>query len=210
MIRQLIFALLFAFGCGENQSSIPAKAGLIHSSAPGKMATGQKDTLWISLSQSKIHWKGTKMRGLGKHEGEIPLKKGFILENQGQWQSGYFEIDMDKIRVTDIPETDPIPIKNLTDHLKNGDFFDVDKYPVSRFTLLEIKATNPGGLVLSGNLEIKGISKPIRFEGIRNRNQVLAEFSIDRFDWNIAYTGSWADRTLVDREIGFRIKLVLE
>ena len=207
MSRLLFFVLLTALACREKQSNFSSKEELIH--IPVSDKTGRIDTLWINLYQSKIHWKGTKMRGLGMHEGEIPLKKGFILENQGQWIGGYFEIDMEKIRVTDIPESDPIPLKNLTDHLKNKDFFNVDKYPVSKFTLLEIKATNQGKLVLSGNLEIKGISKPIRFEGTQNGNQVLSTFSVDRFDWNIAYVGSWADRTLVDREIEFRVKLVL-
>ncbi len=150
------------------------------------------------------------MRGLGKHEGEIPLKKGFLLENQGQWINGYFEIDMEKIRVTDIPESDPIPLRKLTAHLKDEDFFDVDKYPISKFYLREIKVVDQGKLVLSGDLEIKRITKPISFEGTQNGRQVLSTFSIDRFDWDIAYTGSWADRTLVDREIEFRVKLVLK
>lgn len=168
------------------------------------------DTLWIDLAQSQLLWKGTKMRGLGKHEGEIAFQKGYLLGIGNQWTGGYFEIDMEKIRVTDIPETDPIPIKNLTDHLKNEDFFDVGRFPVSTFTLIEVKRIQTGNLEFKGNLEIKGISKMIRFEGIKKENQLVATFSIDRFEWNIAYEGSWADRTLVDRNIEFRVRLVPE
>ncbi|GAA0877504.1 hypothetical protein GCM10009119_04720 [Algoriphagus jejuensis] len=208
MTRLLFFALLLAVSCREKQTDVPPKIELIHNPIP--IANAGTDTLWVNLIHSKILWKGTKMRGLGKHEGVIPLKKGFILENQGKWLGGYFEIDMEKIRVTDIPESDPIPLKNLTEHLKNKDFFDVDKYPVSNFTLLEIKEFNPGKLLLRGKLEIKGISKEISFEGTQNRNQILAKIILDRFDWNIAYEGSWADRTLVDRDIEFQVALVLQ
>jgi polyisoprenoid-binding protein YceI len=112
-----------------------------------------------------------------------------------------------KIRVTDIPETDPIPLRELTEHLKNEDFFDVRRFPVSRFTLQKVGVTSEQRLILTGLLEIKGISKPISFEGYKEGEEISANFSIDRFDWNIAYTGSWADRTLVDRQIEFRVKL---
>lgn len=208
MSRLLFFALLIALACREKQANFSPKGELIHIPISDKI--GLTDTLWINLSQSKILWKGTKMRGLGKHEGEIPIKKGFILEAQGQWIGGYFEIDMEKIRVTDIPESDSIPLKNLTDHLKDEDFFDVDKYPISKFYLREIKAVDRGKPVLTGDLEIRGITKLISFEGTQNGKQVLSTFSIDRFDWDIAYKGSWADRTLVDREIEFRVKLLLK
>lgn len=208
MTRLLFFALLVAIACREKQTKFPTPTELIHSPLPVKI--GVIDTLWVNLIHSKILWKGTKMRGLGQHEGEIPLKKGFILENQGKWLGGFFEIDMEKIRVTDIPESDPIPLKNLTEHLKNKDFFDVDKYPVSKFTLLKITKGSQGKLLLRGKLEIKGISKEINFEGTQNRNQILAKIILDRFDWNIAYEGSWADRTLVDRDIEFQVDLELQ
>ncbi|MBN7809853.1 YceI family protein [Algoriphagus sp. H41] len=208
MTRMMLFALLLAVACREKQPDFAPQTEPIHS--PILLANGVTDTLGIDLAQSKIFWKGTKMRGLGKHEGEVPIKKGFILENQGRWLGGYFEIDMEKIQVTDIPESDPIPRRNLTNHLKNEDFFDVDKYPVSKFTLLEINRVSPTKLLLRGNLEIKGITKEISFEGSQHRDQVLAKFSIDRFDWDIAFEGSWADRTLVDRDIEFQVDLLLQ
>jgi len=208
MSRSLFFLLLIALTCREKQSNFSPNEELIHS--PVSVKIGLSDTLWVDLSQSKILWKGTKMRGLGKHEGEISLKKDFILKNHGQWIGGDFEIDMEKIRVTDIPESDPIPLRNLTHHLRDEDFFDVDKYPISKFSLRKIKAISQGRLIFSGDLEIKGITRPISFEATQDGNQVLSIFSIDRFDWDIAYTGSWADRTLVDREIEFRVKLVLK
>lgn len=204
----MLFTLLLAVACREKQPDFAPQTEPIHS--PILLANGVTDTLGIDSAQSKIFWKGTKMRGLGKHEGEVPIKKGFILENQGQWLGGYFEIDMEKIQVTDIPESDPIPLKILTEHLKNKDFFDVDKYPVSKFTLLEIHRVSPTGLLLRGNLEIKGITKEISFEASQHRDQVLAKFSIDRFAWNIAFEGSWADRTLVDRDIEIQVELLLQ
>lgn len=204
-----LFLLFIISACREGSHSELASSEVIHTKSVNHVDIERLDTLWISRD-SRVYWKGTKMRGLGKHEGEVPLKVGFILADREQWMGGYFEIDMEKIRVTDIPETDPIPLRELTEHLKNEDFFDVRRFPVSRFTLQKVGLTSEHRLIFTGILEIKGISKPITFEGYKEGKEISANFSIDRFDWNIAYTGSWADRTLVDREIEFRIKLVLK
>jgi hypothetical protein len=35
-------------------------------------------------------------------------------------------------------------------------------------------------------------------------------FTFNRLDWNIAYEGSWADKTLVDKEVELTIEIVVE
>lgn len=167
------------------------------------------DTLEIDLSASRIFWKGTKMMGLGKHEGEIALRFGYLLERNNQLIGGEFLVEMNSIKVTDIPATDPIPIRNLTNHLKSADFFNVDKYPISTFRIEQIKRNDNGDLIIIGDLEIKGITNRISFLAEEYEKQFKATVEIDRFNWDIAYSGSWADRTLVDREIQLRIELAL-
>ena len=170
---------------------------------------GVIDTLEIDLSASRIFWKGTKMMGLGKHEGEIALRSGYLLERNNQLIGGEFLVEMNSIKVTDIPATDPIPIRNLTNHLKSADFFNVDKYPISTFRIEQIIRNAHGDLIIIGDLEIKGITNRISFLAKKYKNQFKAAVEIDRFNWEIAYRGSWADRTLVDREIQLRIELAL-
>lgn len=45
-------------------------------------------------------------------------------------------------------------------HLRSADFFDVEKYPEIRFVSTDALRTG-GGYSLSGNLTIKGITKPV-------------------------------------------------
>ncbi|PZX57912.1 YceI family protein [Algoriphagus chordae] len=172
------------------------------------ISTVEADTLAIDIVESKIFWKGTKMMGLGKHEGEIAIRNGYLLQSNGQLTGGEIIIDMNSISVTDIPATDPIPIRNLTNHLKSADFFDVDKFPFSRFTIVQVMKDESGELDIVGELEIKGISNTISFRATAHKNRFTAIIEIDRFDWDIAYSGSWVDRTLVDREIQLRVEIL--
>jgi polyisoprenoid-binding protein YceI len=204
----LLALLLLGSGCVDKSNSEVQKAMIKeHQSIPEVL---EVDTLKLDLTRSKLYWKGTKMRGNGSHEGEVIISQGYLLRDESGLSGGKFEIDMKSISITDIPETDPIPIKNLTEHLMDSDFFDVDNFPVSALEITKITTHSPENLEVSGNLTIRGITKNITFSANQKENSITARFLIDRFDWNIAYEGSWADRTLVDREIEFRVKLELK
>lgn len=173
------------------------------------ISTIDLDTVEVDHIKSKILWKGTKMMGLGKHEGGISIQKGFLIFQNKQLTGGEITVNMHSITVTDIPASDPIPIRNLTNHLKSPDFFDVDKYPLSHLKISTVQKSKGNKFLVTGSLTIKGISNPVSFE-VENvgRNHFHSNLQIDRFDWDIAYCGSWVDRTLVDREIQLRIELV--
>jgi polyisoprenoid-binding protein YceI len=168
------------------------------------------DTININLSESKILWKGTKMRGRGKHEGEIELKSGYFIMQNGQLKGGEFKVDMHTIEVTDIPKHDPIPRNNLRNHLKNSDFFDVEEFPTSTFQITEINNFSNDSIQVSGNLRIKDITKGIEFTALKNERKFFSTFTFNRFEWNIAYEGSWADKTFVDKDIELKIEILME
>ena len=168
------------------------------------------DTTNVNPSASKILWKGTKMRGAGKHEGKIALKSGYFITQNGQLKGGKFIVDMQTIEVTDIPKHDPIPRNNLKNHLKNADFFDVGKFPISIFQITEIKSFSKDSIKVSGNLTIKGITKGIEFTALNNKSKFSSTFIFNRFEWNIAYEGSWADKTLVDKDVELTIVIMTE
>jgi hypothetical protein len=90
-----LFLLFTISACRESFHSELANSEVIHTESVNHFDIESLDTLWIS-PDSRIYWKGTKMRGLGKHEGEVPLKMGFILADREQWVGGYFEIDMER------------------------------------------------------------------------------------------------------------------
>jgi polyisoprenoid-binding protein YceI len=205
----LLVLLLLASNCAEKSNYEVQKVLAQKQQSQKQIVDLQVDTLKLDLEQSKLFWKGTKMRGARSHEGIVRISDGFLLRDKNGFSGGKFEIDMKSISITDIPKTDPIPIKNLTEHLMHSDFFDVDNFPTSEFEITEIKIHSSENLEVSGNLTIRGITKNITFSTIQRGNTISTQFLIDRFDWNIAYEGSWADRTFVDRNIEFRIDLVL-
>src|SRR5690606_35882347 len=103
--------------------------------------------------------------------------------------------------VTDVPLYERIARRNLIDHLKSDDFFYVDRYPESTLEITNVDASAIDSLRLSANLTIRDISKSIIFYAHRHDNSFTTRFSFNRLDWNIAYEGSWAARTLVDKEV---------
>ncbi len=167
----------------------------------------QKDSLQVDLSNSTIHWKGTKMGGAGKHEGQIQLQNGYFLTDLTKIVGGKFTMDMNSIQVTDIPEHEPVPRKRFNDHMKSEDFFNVKRYPTSEFSITEIENLTNDSILISGNLTIKDITKSIKFKAISREKEFSTKFTFDRFEWNIAYEGNWADKTLVDKDIELSIKL---
>jgi len=169
-----------------------------------------KDTLQVDLSNSDVYWKGTKMRGAGKHQGQIQLQDGYFLTEQNKLVGGRFTMNMNTIQVTDIPEHEPVPRKRFNDHMKSEDFFNTEKYPTSEFTITKINDLANDSILVSGNLTIKDITKNISFKA-KSKEQVFStKFTFDRFEWNIAYEGNWADKTLVDKDIELTIKLKIE
>lgn len=187
----------------HNSNAQEANIGI----AQKKQNSPTNDTLQLDLSKSNIHWKGTKMRGAGKHEGQIQLQDGYFLTEQNKLVGGGFTMDMNTIQVTDIPEHEPVPRKRFNDHMKSEDFFNTEKYPTSEFTITKINDLSNDSILLSGNLTIKEITKGIKFKAKRKEKEFSTKFTFDRFEWNIAYKGSWADKTLVDKDIELSITL---
>lgn len=205
-ITVTLLSILF-FSCLGKHGSKAQKATITKiKSAPSVLITG--DT--INVVKSNIRWKGTKMRGAGKHEGEIELKNGYFIKNNGQLLSGNFLVDMTTINVNDIPEHEPVPRNNLNNHLKSSDFFEVKKFPTSKLQLTNVKRTKSDSLLVSANLTLKDSTKHIQFLARYQNDTFSTKFTIDRFQWNIAYTGNWTDRTLVDKDIEMKIVLVME
>jgi polyisoprenoid-binding protein YceI len=50
-------------------------------------------------------------------------------------------------------------------HLKSGDFFDLEKFPVISFASKAVRATGNDSFELDGDLTIKGVTKPVTLTG---------------------------------------------
>ncbi|MFA7448967.1 MAG: YceI family protein [Weeksellaceae bacterium] len=88
-------------------------------------------------------------------------------------------------------------VENRDNHLRNADFFEVEKYPEMTFKSSEILATGkPDKYLLYGKLTIKDVTKDVIFDlhygGNAKSKQgeklgLKATTTINRFDYNINY-----------------------
>jgi polyisoprenoid-binding protein YceI len=166
----------------------------------------------IDIKKAEVKWKGTKMRGLGKHEGIISIKSGYFETKDGEFYGGEIVFDMNTITVTDIPEREPIPRRRLNNHLKSEDFFGVEKYPEAKFLIVKVLKKEKQNITVEGELSIRDVKDRITVllevsPGKSKIRSISSKLKFDRFNWNIGYKGSWADRTLVDKEIEITLLL---
>jgi polyisoprenoid-binding protein YceI len=147
----------------------------------------------LSLTDSKITWKGENFGGAGGHEGTIQPASGYLQISSNQIKKGDFVMDMNSIRNTD--QRDEQGRKDLEEHLRSDDFFSVDQFPKAFFSITKVtQAPAPDKLnmyIITGFLGIKGITNTISFPAsIEMNNQVVhakADIVFDRTKWNVVF-----------------------
>ena len=85
--------------------------------------------------------------------------------------------------------------EQLSGHLQSPDFFDAERYPEISFRADELSLADGGTVAGSGELTIKGITKPIEATGTwtepatdafgNSRGHLNLEAVIDRTEWDI-------------------------
>lgn len=141
----------------------------------------------VDLAASVLNWKGSKP--LGTHDGTVTLKSGNLDYSNGTLKGGVFVVDLTTIKNTDMAGTDGAG--KIEGHLKSADFFDVEKYPTSTFTITKVKKDG-AKLAVTGNLQIKDVTKSITIPAmISTENGVIVfkseVFKINRTDFNVKY-----------------------
>lgn len=139
----------------------------------------------INLQKSKITWEGSKLFGFGGHEGTVNFKEGKIIKNNNEIIGGEFIIDMNSIKSN---EKDTW-VKDLINHLKGKDFFDVNLNPISKLVFTKVKDVGDNYLQITANLTINKVTKSVFFVAKLNdvKTQLETRLKIDRTDWNITY-----------------------
>jgi polyisoprenoid-binding protein YceI len=169
----------------------------------------------VNTSESKINWLGTKPGG--EHYGIVKISNGTLNIEDGELKGGNFVIDLRSIENLDI-ESEAWN-KKLVDHLKSEDFFYVDKYPTGVFTITEVEKNTSELYRLTGNLELRGITKTIRFNAnVAFENEILKaktpKLVLDRTQWKIEAMSKTVFTDLkdkyVDDEMQIEIELVAE
>lgn len=165
-----------------------------------------KDNYKIDTSKSNVKWTGKSVRG--GHFGDINIKEGSFTYNGKTISAGTVVMDMNSISVKDLE--DPNRQNRLANHLKSDDFFSSEKFPESKLVITGSKAGKTAGEIeVTGDLTIKGITKPVTFPvKIKSSGKnVEAEglITVDRIQYDIKYRSksvldpsALADRLIYD------------
>lgn len=90
-------------------------------------------------------------------------------------------------------------------HLKNEDFFEVEKYPSICFKSTKITKTK-SAYSTKGLLSMHGVSKNVEILFTYNDGELVGHFKVNRFDYNI---GTGTGKFLVGKEVDLKIVTIL-
>lgn len=160
-------------------------------------------TYEIDTKASKLAWRSLKVGG--EHQGFVVIKSGWVKVEDGKLTGGEFIINMEKISVTDVEDTETQ--QEIIDHISDWKFFNVEKYNTSKFVITKYEDG-----MLYGDLTIKGITKAVNFEadyshGNGGFKSSSSAFSISREKWNLKLTNFIKNAAVKDK-LYFKVKVV--
>ena len=206
IIAGITVALIILFAACKNKTAdLVSTAG-----STDTQLDGSGDVYQIDTATSVIEWIGATPSNT-QHNGILKLSNGQFTAKKNQLTSGTFKISINSITNLDQTGKDK---SNLEDHLKNQDFFEVEKYPFGNFTITQLQTDSTGQYVM-GNLTLKGITNNIRIpvKLTIDTESISAEtpmFTIDRTKWGIVYNsgiiGTIKD-DLISDEISLKLKI---
>jgi polyisoprenoid-binding protein YceI len=183
-LMYLVFAVAMIVACDKKENK---GEGSTDSTATGVDSSAVTSTLKIDTTKSDVKWLGKKVTG--EHKGTVKVKGGELQITGDSLTGGTVEVNMTSIAVTDL--TDKTMNDKLVGHLKSDDFFGVAKNPTATLVIKNVQPGADGKLVVSGDLTIKGITKPVNFPADINvsNDKVTAKGTavINRTDFDVRY-----------------------
>ncbi|WP_372973464.1 YceI family protein [Muriicola sp.] len=159
----------------------------------------------VKTDASSVMWKAYKVTG--SHTGLVQLTEGNLMFDGTSLVGGNFTVDMTSLISTDLEGEYK---EKLEGHLKSDDFFGVANHPTSTLVFTDVKSTGKNSYEVTGDLTIKGITKPITFDVSIYGNKATATAKIDRAEYNVRYgSGSFFDN-LGDKTIYDEFDLVVD
>lgn len=211
IVSILTVSLLALGGCAANPadnvpaagvSNTPAATSSATPSATGTPEAAVQGTVYTLSPGTEVGFVGSKVTG--SHDGGFKKVTGTVTVPDGAIESSAVSIEIDMTSVFSDDE-------KLTGHLKDEDFFAVDKFPQATFKSTGISKTD-AGYDVSGELTLRGVTKAISFpaqiELSDGKLTVKSEFSINRTDFDIVYKGK-ADN-LIREEVVIKFDLSAE
>lgn len=172
-----------------------------------KVEVNVSDLNNVDTAVSVLNWKGTKPTGA--HNGTVALKTGGLLVENGELKGGEFVVDLTTITNLDMKGSDGAG--KLEGHLKSPDFFDVAKYPTSKFVITKVE--DKGGKIhVTGNLTLKDVTKSITIPATVSKEAGVTTFKSEKFmvnraDFNVKYGSKSFFDNLKDKFIDDNMEL---
>lgn len=159
----------------------------------------------VDQEASQFKWTATKVTG--KHYGKVPVKTAAVkINKRGMIKSGEFVLDLTKFTIDDI--TGKYAAKFLK-HMKNEDFFQVEKWPNAKLVLKKVKNGTA-----KGELTIKGKTQKVKFPYAVNDKTYTGTLKFDRTKFGMKYgSGSFFDNLgdkVIHDEVAVDFKVVLK
>lgn len=158
----------------------------------------------INTSKSYVNFKIGNM-GLGSVDGTFKGMKGTVIFDTNNLSESRFDVTIDPASVdTNKPKRDA--------HLKEEDFFEIEKYVIIGFISTEITST-PDGYVAKGNLTLHGVTNmieiPFSVSDSNGQTMLTGEIEVSRSDYNLA-TESYSNNFMVGSTAEVTIVCVLD
>ena len=167
----------------------------------------------VNLNKSNIAWAANKKITKG-HNGDVKIQSGNLIVKNNVLHGGSFVIDMHSMTCEDIKDAEYNA--KLIGHLKNDDFFSVEKHPTATIKIKKVFIVKGKENTYSAlaDLTIKGITNEIKFPVTlkkNNNDKFIAEskFNIDRSKWDIRYGSDSFFDNLGDKAIKNEIEFAV-
>ncbi|MGB5272920.1 MAG: YceI family protein [Flavobacteriaceae bacterium] len=183
-------------------SLVLALAFGITASATEPVIDGKKE---VNTDASRIAWKAYKVTG--SHHGTIDLNSGALVFENDKLTGGEFEVQMTTLISKDLEGESK---GKLEGHLKSDDFFGVENHPTATLVFTKVEPSGKNSYDVTGDLTIKGITKPVTFDVSIYGSKATATMKIDRSEYNVRYGSGSFFENLGDKTIYDEFDLVVD
>ncbi len=194
----LLAAPLLFLSCENPADKTPAATV---TEAVGKTGNVEKQGLRYSFTpKSEIKFVGSKITkshngGFTRFDGHFTIKDGVPVGDEHR-----VTVDMSSVYTDD---------EKLTADIKSDHFFDIAKYPESKFELTKFEPKANKEYIISGNLTLHGETKNITFPATVTPTggnvMIYAKFNLNRKQFGIVYPGLPDD--LIRDEVVLELKM---
>ena len=151
----------------------------------------------VNTETSNVTWKAYKVTG--SHTGTVDLNSGALMFDGDKLTGGEFEVNMPTLVTTDLEGESK---GKLEGHLKSDDFFGVESHPTAKLVFTAVEASGKNSYEVTGDLTIKGITKPVTFDVSIYGSKATATLKVDRTNYDVKYGstlfGAAADKAIYD------------